>query len=254
MEGRCSQPEEGQRLLSAPQSTCGNNQARGKALASRVLAAAFGQGGRRDRHLLEVEESLVGAESRCQRGDPSAADGVALETETNGRRHEDGTGLASQVGCGVVFGAKSICLPVSLRNGHLPATGDSGEPRLKDQRGEQPGQHLLLAMAAPAPPSRGDGACRHFGTAMSWAGCHRGCWLSWGRGSCSLWVPVTPWEASDGPRAQQPVPRSHQPPAVAGWEEGSSLAAVPKGDEGCSIPPWLCQALLPSSVANSHHI
>jgi len=205
----------------------------GKILASCVLAAALGQGGQRDCHLLEVDESLVGAERRRQRGDPGAADGVALETETNGGRCEGGPGLASQVGCGVVFGVKCAHLPVSLRKRHLPAMGDSVEPRLKDQIWEQPGQdqHLLLTTAAPAPLSRGSGVCWHVRAAMSPAGCHCGC------SSCSLWVLVTPLEASDRPRTQQLVPRSHWPPALAGWEEWSPLAAVPKGGEGCTIPP-----------------
>lgn len=167
MERRWLQLEEGQRLLSASQSTCGNNQGQGKLLTSRVPVAAFGWGGRRDCHLLEVDESLVGGESCCQRSDPSAADGVALETETKRGRCEDGPVLALQVGCVVVFGVKSARLPVLLRKGHLPAMADSGELRLKDQLWEQPGQdqHLLLAMAALAPLSRGDRLCRHFGAA-----------------------------------------------------------------------------------------
>lgn len=39
-------------------------------------------GGQRGRHLLEVDESLVGAESCCQSRHPGAADGIALETDT----------------------------------------------------------------------------------------------------------------------------------------------------------------------------
>lgn len=167
MERRWLQLEEEQRLLSASRSTCGNNQGQGKLLASQVPVAAFGWGGWRDCHLLEVDESLVGGESCCQRSDPSAADGVALETETKRGRHEDGPVLALQVGCVVVFGVKSARLPVSLRNGHLPATGDSGDLWLKDQLWEQPGQdqHLLLATSALAPLSRGDRVCQHFGAA-----------------------------------------------------------------------------------------
>lgn len=167
MERRWLQLEEGQRLLSASRSTCGNNQRQVKLLASHVLVAAFGWGGRRDCHLLEVDESLVGGKSCCQRCYPSAADGVALETETKRGRHEDGPVLALQVGCVVMFGVKSARLPVSLRNGHLPAMGDSGDLWLKDQLWEQPGQdqHLLLATAALAPLSRGDRVCQHFGAA-----------------------------------------------------------------------------------------
>lgn len=41
-----------------------------------------GTGGQRGCYLLEVDEPLVGAESRCQSRDPGTADGIALETDT----------------------------------------------------------------------------------------------------------------------------------------------------------------------------
>lgn len=121
MERRCSQPEEGQRLLSESQSTCGNNTAQ-LSSHTRVLAAAFGQDGWRDCHLLEADESLVGAETQCQCRDPSAADGVALETETN---RED-VRMGQSLHWGVMFEVKSAHLPISLRNRHLSATGADG--------------------------------------------------------------------------------------------------------------------------------
>lgn len=69
--------------------------ARRGAPASHVLVAvravhagaAIGRGGQWGHHLLEVDESLVGAESRCQRTDPGVTDGIALQTDTDrGRR------------------------------------------------------------------------------------------------------------------------------------------------------------------------
>lgn len=100
--------------------------------SSQVPAAAFGQGGRRDWHLLEAEESLVGAESCCQCRDPCAADGVALETETNGEGVRMGQPWPPRWAAGSCLGWK---VPVSLRKGHLPTTGNRGS----QGRGTNPG-------------------------------------------------------------------------------------------------------------------
>lgn len=123
-----------------------------------VPAAAFGQGGCRDCHLLEAEESPVGAESCCQCCDPCTADGIALETETNREGVRMGQSWHHRWAAGSCLGWKVL---ISPRKRHLPTTGNGGAkaggPTLEDPGWDQP---LLLTMAAPAPAGRRDKVCQ----------------------------------------------------------------------------------------------
>lgn len=116
---------------------------------SQVSAEAFGQGGWRDCHLLEAEESLVEAESCCQCCDPCTADGVALETEIKGESVRMGQSWYHRWAAGSCLGWK---VPISLRKGHLPTSGDRGSQGRRTKPGASRGdQSFLLSTAAPAP-------------------------------------------------------------------------------------------------------
>lgn len=105
-------------------------------------AASLGQGGQRGRHLLEVDESLVGAESHCQGGDSGAADGIALETDTKRGALGRATLGTTRWAVGLCWGLKA---PVTPRTQQLPAAGSRGQRSKRGGSSEHPARGSVAA-------------------------------------------------------------------------------------------------------------
>lgn len=114
--------------------------------------------------------------------------------------------MASQVGCRVMFGVESARFTEKRASPHHR---EQGKPRQRDQPWEHPGQDqpFPFTTAAPAPASRGDRVCQHFGAALFPPVCHCGCWLSWACGFRGFGILVTgtePGHSHSSPGAISP--------------------------------------------------
>lgn len=169
-----------------------------------VPAAAFGQGGCRDCHLLEAEESPVGAESCCQCCDPCTADGIALQTETNRESVRMGQSWHHRWAAGSCLGWKVL---ISPRKRHLPTTGNRGSQGRRTNTGGSRVGSAIAAHHGSTSPSRQKGQGL---PALSPPACHHGCWLSWECDSHGFGILVTgtgPGHSHSSPGAISPPPQ-----------------------------------------------